>query len=481
MSLIGTPLGYIMYGCYMVAKNYGIALILFTLLTKLLLFPLSIKQQKNTARMAKFNPKMEQLRKKYGNNKEKLNEEMMKLYSEENYNPMGSCLPLVVTMIVLFGLIDVVYKPITHIVRVDKTALVTVEEFIEMPENAEFFGEYTTSKAYTSRKELILLQAIKSNEELFADESVPLYLENYFASGDEAYTNALMSFFTAEENADRFESYTQSEDFAEKPYAVIAAALSESSTAFMEGLEDYLIAYYPTDDAAIAKAGDAELYAVEVVKYCNDFASYRVAVKTFFENDYEDLIKKIVDFDNTFIGFDMGITPSWSSIYVLIPILSLLANFAVTIYSQRMQRKTNPSMQQMGMGMNMMLYLTPFMSFFIAFSVPAGVGFYWILSSLFSLLQSVILYKIYTPEYVEKLVVRDAAKKKAQGKKSMYEKALEAQQMSVTGTKPTARPSSGDDGDTKKSKSEMKEEERRKLNEARKRMAEKYGDDYNEE
>lgn len=93
-SIFGIPLGYVMWGCYSLVKNYGIALILFTLVTKLILFPFSLKQQKGMVKMARMQPKLMELQKKYGNNKQKLNEEMMKMYEREGYNPMSGCLPL---------------------------------------------------------------------------------------------------------------------------------------------------------------------------------------------------------------------------------------------------------------------------------------------------------------------------------------------------------------------------------------------------
>lgn len=65
MGIIATPLGWIMKGCYFVCKNYGIALLLFTILTRLIVFPLNVKQQKSTARMTMLQPELEKIKKKY--------------------------------------------------------------------------------------------------------------------------------------------------------------------------------------------------------------------------------------------------------------------------------------------------------------------------------------------------------------------------------------------------------------------------------
>ena len=73
-EMFGYPLGFIMWGIYYLVKNYGIAILLFTFVTKILLFPLSVKQQKNTAMMSAFQPKLQDKKKKYANNQQKLQE-----------------------------------------------------------------------------------------------------------------------------------------------------------------------------------------------------------------------------------------------------------------------------------------------------------------------------------------------------------------------------------------------------------------------
>ena len=117
MGILGTPLGWIMYAIDSFVNNYGLSLILFILFTKVALFPLAIKQQKSTAKMASMSSKQKELQKKFGKDKAKLQEAQMKMYEEEGYNPMGGCLPMIVQMVLLFGIIDVVYKPLKHLLR----------------------------------------------------------------------------------------------------------------------------------------------------------------------------------------------------------------------------------------------------------------------------------------------------------------------------------------------------------------------------
>lgn len=138
LGIIGTPLGWIMYAIESVIHNYGWSLIIFIIVTKIALFPLAIKQQKSTAKMASMSSKQKEIQKKYGKDKAKLQEAQMKLYEEEGVNPMGGCAPMLINFAILFGIIDVVYKPLKHLLRVPKelidAATATFTERASYPE-----------------------------------------------------------------------------------------------------------------------------------------------------------------------------------------------------------------------------------------------------------------------------------------------------------------------------------------------------------
>ncbi len=116
-EMIGMPLGYIVWFIYQVIQNYALSIVIFTILLKLVLIPMAIKQQKSSARMSAFQPYIQNINKKYAKNPSKKNEELQKLYMDHGINPAAGCLPTLVPMIVLFGMIDVVYRPLTHIVH----------------------------------------------------------------------------------------------------------------------------------------------------------------------------------------------------------------------------------------------------------------------------------------------------------------------------------------------------------------------------
>ena len=108
---------------YSFIGNYAVTIIVATIIMKLLLFPLAIHQQKSTAKMSVFQPLINEIQQKYKNDPQKQQEELMKLQQEHGYNPMGGCLPMLLTMLVLFGFLGVVYSPVHYIFGVDNTAV----------------------------------------------------------------------------------------------------------------------------------------------------------------------------------------------------------------------------------------------------------------------------------------------------------------------------------------------------------------------
>jgi YidC/Oxa1 family membrane protein insertase len=116
-SPIGTLFGWLMYHIYEFTHNYGVTLIIFTILLKVLMIPIGVRQQKGVIANAKMAPKMAALQKMYGNNRERYGEELQKLYKEEHFSPMSSCLPTLVMFPILFGMLDVVYYPLKHMLR----------------------------------------------------------------------------------------------------------------------------------------------------------------------------------------------------------------------------------------------------------------------------------------------------------------------------------------------------------------------------
>ena len=124
-SLFAGPLGWLMRQIYKLIPSYFVALILFTVLTRLILFPLSIKNQKSQADRARLAPRLERIQKKYAQDRQKAMMKQQELYEKEGVKMTGGCLPMLVQMLVLFSVIAVIYKPLTYIQQVPQDQINT--------------------------------------------------------------------------------------------------------------------------------------------------------------------------------------------------------------------------------------------------------------------------------------------------------------------------------------------------------------------
>lgn len=118
MTYIMLALGFILDLFYKIIGNYGFAIILFTIFIKLALFPLDLKQRRSMAKTQKLQPLLMEVQKKYGNDKEKLNQETMKLYQKYNINPASGCLPMFIQFPIILALYWVIRKPIFYMMGV---------------------------------------------------------------------------------------------------------------------------------------------------------------------------------------------------------------------------------------------------------------------------------------------------------------------------------------------------------------------------
>ncbi len=440
---IVTPLlGYLMKLCYIIFKNYGLALIIFTLITKLITVPFQVKQQKNTARMAKFQPQLKKLQNKYGNNKEKYQEEMMKLYTEEGINPMGSCLPMIITMVFLFAIIGVIYAPLKYVSNIGGNS---------------FSMTSTTSQNITDAENLVKDTIIIAN-----------------AMGDKTYVQ-----LTEDEKEDIFKDKVLEEGAKINGFTLKSS--SKNLDDALKNVEQVFSEYYPDDK-------DFTKFLLDKKKLSSQlYTRPQLLMFKISDNGYGEMFNVIDDkinkelerVDYTFFGIPLSEMPSWTSLYLLIPVSSFLFQLILTFISQRYQKKNNPTANTNMGGMNLVLYIMPLFSFYIAFKFPVGLGLYWTLTSFYSLIQTVVLNKIYTPEKVEAMAERDAKKKKK--KKGFYQRALEMQQNQMGANSTEKQIDDDTDEERKLTKAERKQAELKRLQEARRRMAEKYGDEYNED
>jgi YidC/Oxa1 family membrane protein insertase len=383
-TLFGTPLGFIMWGCYLVVQNIGIAIMLFTLIVRVAMFPISVKQQKNTSKSQLFAPRVKEIQQKHRGNTQKMQEEMQKL-QKEGYNPVGGCLPMILTMIILFGVLDVVYKPMTYFERIPSNQIeIVIDEAINI-----------------EAKEFIVLKE-ESGEEIGEND---------------------------EEN--------KKTDLRKRQYVPLRAELRA-------------IGVFTDNPEA--------------------FENSEITGETYEKLDR--LGNRIV-----FLGVDFSKIPYWNPAdstkenpyfpLILIPLLSFIFSIIHTIVMQIIQRKTSPeSVQQMG-SMKYMLYFMPVISLMIAFQFPAGAGFYWSVSSLIAIAQSLIIFRMYPPEKIKAEVLATLEK---QGFKSDNVVVVEKYDKETNEMVATEKKAS------EMSSKEQKEYYRKKLEQARKQDLEKYGE-----
>ena len=130
MSTIGyyicVPFAWLVRLFYNLTNSYGVALILFTLVIKLIMLPFQMKSKKSMLRMSRVSGQMQELQKRYAKNQAKLQEEMQKLYEEEGVNPMSGCLWSLIPFPILIALYSIIRQPITHFMMLSKDVLQTV-------------------------------------------------------------------------------------------------------------------------------------------------------------------------------------------------------------------------------------------------------------------------------------------------------------------------------------------------------------------
>lgn len=279
LDWIGYVFGYVIFFGYKISGVYVVGLILFTIVVKLLMLPMSLKQQKTSIKQARIQPKIKELQEMYRNNPTKLQQEQQKLYARENISMTAGCLPLLIQFPVIIGLYQAIVNPLTCVLHLSVDKVNQAMQFVTLP-NANY---------YYKQSELI----------------------NQFASIRDQIVSA--NIFTEVE-------------------------LSE-----MDGLAN----------------GAFNLFRMNLLE-----------------------------------------TPAMTSILVLIPILCFLSSIVMTLFT--MHGSTASAGQsgctKWGMPIGMAAFST-----WLAFTVPAAVGLYWIIQNLVSILQTVLMNKFYNGPIMESM------------------------------------------------------------------------------
>ena len=127
-KLVAIPLGYILNGIYGIIGNYGLTIIVFTVIIRLIILPLYAAQLRSNEQMMVIQPKMKEIQKKYAGNPETMNQKMQELYSEHKINPAMGCLPLLIQLPIIWGLFALLRSPAEYISN-DSMILAAHESF----------------------------------------------------------------------------------------------------------------------------------------------------------------------------------------------------------------------------------------------------------------------------------------------------------------------------------------------------------------
>ncbi len=515
-SLIGTPLGYILYFIYEIGiTNIGVAIILFTFIVKLVMLPLSVKQQKASAKSAIFAPKVREIQDKYRNNQEKQQQELQKL-QQQGYNPMSGCGTMILTFLLLFGVLDVVYKPMTHILHTDEE---NVDEMIEEgygiqlasiivdQHNAEIadlkgdelerhnqivrdaaqilayyndnLGEGQTAKDETVWNTLTAdtidvvngaiksalaneYEVVKANNKGNGKEVV-LTATDLFTITDYKRTDAGGNEISSEkdelsalkEDEDKI-AYKQAHSFSEGTLKLFNTM--QAQFGYWHAEKDGDIAFVPST------ALQRELYVLETYGTEKNGVQY----KQFFNTVYNtEAVTELYD-NLTFCGIKLGQVPKDNLGFpmLLIPILAFVLSLVQTFISNKTLEENNNGVS-MGNGMKLTMYIMPIFSLFFVFSVPAGAGFYWTISYVFGIAQTLILNKLFNPQKLR-------AQAQAEYEERMKVISAQAKRVRDTDKDESIHEYNGE-------KLTQKEINRKRLAEARRQDALKYGEEYIED
>ncbi len=146
-NIIKVPFGYLLSWLYQLTTNYGVALILFAILVKIVLYPTTVKSKKSTMKMSRMTPRLQAIQKKYEGDQQKINDATRALYKEEGVSMGGGCIWSLLPLFIMIPLYNVIREPITYILREGNAK--EIVKFFELPAN----GAYNEIEALSRIKE----------------------------------------------------------------------------------------------------------------------------------------------------------------------------------------------------------------------------------------------------------------------------------------------------------------------------------------
>ncbi len=337
-NIINVPLGYVMrFLANIFGGDFAAAVAVFTLLINLVLIPLSIKGQKSAVSQMRIKPKMDELKKRYGSDRRKMAEEQQKLYQEEGVSMSGGCLPMLVRLLLMMSIYSLILSPLTYMANAGKSEVNPNLNRTDYIYNTVRDNLDINTRIETAKKDLAAAKenpekATKSIEQLEFDVAhLESKKEQYETAAADLKTLGWVGTQRELEIVDVV--INKHEQFKEKVPSEIYALVEKDVDFIIENNKENPINY--------------KLFGIEEL----------------------NLTQKP--------GFSWNIFSDAKLLWI-IPLGSFAAQILTSIITMRINKKNNPDAPSM-IGMTVVM---SFISLFIGFSLPGGVGFYWICSSL---------------------------------------------------------------------------------------------------
>ena len=174
--------GYVLNFLYEIVGNFGIAIILFSILVKIAMLPISYKQQKTMKKSQELNNQMKQLQFKYKNDPEKLNQEILGLYKREKMSPFSGCLSGIVQIILLFSVFFLVKSPLTYMRKIDKNVIEKLEAVVQEDGKTSNYKEIAVLN-YINKLKTTGQESDKNTDEFNVND----YVDKVYVNMDKKY------------------------------------------------------------------------------------------------------------------------------------------------------------------------------------------------------------------------------------------------------------------------------------------------------
>ena len=157
MGAISSLFGYLLNALYTVFNNYGIAIIVFSVILRIVLIPITIKQQKSLKKSAKLQEEMKEIQRKYKNNPEKLNQETIDLYKREKLSPFAGCFSSIIQLIIILSVFWLVSQPLTYMKKIDVNVINDYKAQLQQEGNQSTYSEIAIINRYGAEDERVRL------------------------------------------------------------------------------------------------------------------------------------------------------------------------------------------------------------------------------------------------------------------------------------------------------------------------------------